>query len=223
MQYIEQDTLKLPTSLIEDLAKEQLFISLVTGTKVQALLQNQGINTLLSKEEWGQAIQYKTMKRKLSWLAGQIAGKISYCKINQDAKPEEVPIFRNDYGKPYFPLNKSLNISISHCNDYAVAVVSPFEVGIDLEEIMLRPDSFIKTWLSLKEQETLAALSNKEFFTNKCWTMKEAYSKLLGVGGRISFKNFCSITKPREIGYSTNSYEFDSYVLSLVWNNKRTA
>lgn len=87
------------------------------------------IHKLLSKEEFGMYQSFKHEKRRNEFLAGRWAVKEalykalgSYCdgKLYKDFS-----VMNDAQGKPYLssPTLESVHISISHCENYAVAFV----------------------------------------------------------------------------------------------------
>ena len=110
----------------------------------------------------------------------------------------EIPldIVTNEYGKPYLRDNKFF-FNISHSKNYIACAISLFEVGLDIEQIDDRYENIIQKLLTteeLKNNET-----NIEYLI-KIWTVKEAYTKLIGTGINMNLK---------EINTSSNGIEND--------------
>lgn len=218
---IEDIIISIP-GLSDRLLDNKLRVVAVRISSCNDLLHDGYCKDLLSSEEWKLAAKYKKMHRKQSWLAGQLAGKLAYKHLLGVCNLHSIEIMRNDKGAPYFKENQNKFISISHSDDIAIAVVSDYPIGIDIEQILERPDSFIKTWFTEKEQENLKQIPNKfkQIYSNKLWTLKEAYSKLLGIGGNLAFNSFCSIEQPAKLGIEKMSLEFQNYIFTLVWNKQ---
>jgi len=212
---------EIPESLHE-LVSQGIFLSVVSYDKVEEMLLHKEMSDSLSDKEWLLAKRYRQLPRKLSWLAGQFAGKLAYQKMNPECALCDVEILRNEYGAPFISQDLEVHISISHSDGIAFAGVSASKFGIDLEKNESRSDSFVNTWLSSTELADLSLLSDlyKDSFVNQCWTLKEAYSKLLGVGGRLPFKKFCSIEQPEMLGLEKQSVEFQNYIFSLIWEKQ---
>ena len=98
------------------------------------------------------------------------------------------------YGKPYIAApDLPLHFNLSHSDSFAALAVSPnVEIGIDIEKI--RPiDLDIAThYFSRAEVAALINLPSDEqidgFF--RCWTLKEAVIKGLGVGLALDLASF---------------------------------
>ena len=83
--------------------------------------------------------------------------------------------------------SKEFHFSVSHCGDYAAAIVSDIHcVGIDVELITPRVERVKNKFLSDREL-TLSPESGNRFLT-LCWSAKEAIYKWYGKG-RVDFKS----------------------------------
>lgn len=122
--------------------------------------------------------QIKRNKRKLQWLATRYILK----SLTNDTE-----IIKNKHGKP---LLKSKNgfISISHCENYAVAIYSKeLNVGVDIEAMREKVIRVADKFLSNAELSFIND-SKKVKHLITCWAMKEAAFKWYGKK-YVSFKN----------------------------------
>ena len=84
-------------------------------------------------------------------------------------------------------LNEEYHFSISHCGDFAAAIISEDKVvGIDVELIQPKIEFIKHKFLSEREQTLLPAL-NAQLLT-LLWSCKEAVYKWYGRGG-VDFKS----------------------------------
>lgn len=91
-----------------------------------------------------------------------------------------------DTRKPFIP-GDTYHFSISHCGDYAAAIVSKgFRVGIDIEIPVNKILSLRDKFLSPTEQQELPSATAEEL--TLLWSAKEAVFKWYGEG-RVSFKD----------------------------------
>lgn len=101
-----------------------------------------------------------------------------------------------DTKKPYLP-NEDYHFSISHCADYAAAIVSTHQrVGIDIETVLPRIKIILRKFLSETE------LSNIEKNTSSdsqliqqatlVWSIKESLFKWWGKGN-VDFKSMLAV------------------------------
>ncbi len=82
--------------------------------------------------------------------------------------------------------DQSYHFSISHCGDYAAAIISEKEsAGVDVELITPKVELIQNKFLSDAELKILPE-ANKTFLT-LCWSCKEAVYKWYGKGG-VDFK-----------------------------------
>ncbi|MHA1419191.1 MAG: SDR family NAD(P)-dependent oxidoreductase [Candidatus Heimdallarchaeaceae archaeon] len=131
----------------------------------------------------------KNNKRKMEYLAGLIAAKELYSQIENNTDVfSDIEIRKTAKGQPYIynlPEKKKSNLflSISHSENYALAAVGSNPIGIDIEKIEERNESFYKEAFTERERSTI---SNDKELGTVYWTIKEAVSKALGEGLNIS-------------------------------------
>jgi len=104
-----------------------------------------------------------------------------------------------DTRKPYLP-NEQYHFSISHCGDYAAAIVSSNQrVGIDIEIPSPKVEKIMDKFLSKKEQEIFN-------------THLDSY--------RDSMFNFQSLTDSRLTTHDSRLTTHNSELLTLLWSAK---
>lgn len=154
---------------------------------------------------WGTAIElerYKNFlvaKRRKEWLLGRLTSKelvqdFLLEKYDKKVAFEHISIQNAPCGQPYFEivgspeLNSSSMLSISHSKDLsfcAIASVSDNEaIGVDLEYISPRSESFIETFFTEMERETLLKFKDNHYdkAVTMIWSIKEAVLKALSIG-----------------------------------------
>lgn len=109
-------------------------------------------------------------RRRLEWLAGKYLVQIlvdSAYKVVKDA-----------FGKPHLD-GSDLHISISHSAHWAVAIVSPNDVGIDIQEVTPRLDRI--AWRVMNENKLRQLdLIHRLDHLHTYWCAKEALYKAYG-------------------------------------------
>jgi len=112
-----------------------------------------------------------------------------------------------DTRKPYLP-NEQYHFSISHCGDYAAAIVSSDKrVGVDIETITLKIENIKHKFLSEKELTTIESdlrTSDSELLT-LLWSAKESIFKWYGDGG-IDFREHIQLQKQHESTQTINCF-----------------
>lgn len=131
-------------------------------------------------------------RKQLQHLAGRYLLKALY----PDFPYELIRIA--DTRKPFLE-NETYHFSISHCGDYAAAMVSSSErVGVDVELITQKVASVKHKFLSDREQTMIRAIENVSFellydsLLTAAWSIKEALYKWYG-DGEIDFKEHLQI------------------------------
>jgi 4'-phosphopantetheinyl transferase len=109
--------------------------------------------------------------------------------------PEQFEIARQPNGRPYLRGCDQFDVSISHTGAIVVAGVSRLgSIGVDVESAsrrVLGPELAERACTD-EERARLAALppAERDRAMIQLWTLKEAYSKALGVGLRLPFRTF---------------------------------
>jgi phosphopantetheinyl transferase len=98
--------------------------------------------------------------------------------------------------KPFLP-NEAFHFSISHCGDYAAAIVSTHNrVGVDIEIPHPKIERIQHKFITEKENELLSTIDNNghpEFSgLTMAWSIKEAMFKWQGIG-EVDFKKHMQI------------------------------
>ncbi|MHA2008977.1 MAG: SDR family NAD(P)-dependent oxidoreductase [Promethearchaeota archaeon] len=156
-------------------------------------LDNKLLETFLTENEIDGSKRFRNEKRKLEYFSGIIAAKECYLKnLSDNLTYNDIEIRKEEKGKPFYYSNRDkqeipLNLSISHSHEFSVAVISKNQVGIDLELIEPRSPSFFKEVFTETEREFI---SEDEKLGTIYWTAKEAFSKAIGEGFNVNFRDF---------------------------------
>ena len=134
----------------------------------------------LTSYEFKQYQQFKVEKRAKEWLAGRYAVK----KLASDFFTFPMTSMQVKNAKNGMPIlqvegGNHLTISITHSGDYAAAAIALADnfIGIDVEKIEERPESWAKEFFTEKE-----LIVNTPAFLTELWAKKESILKLLQIG-----------------------------------------
>jgi phosphopantetheinyl transferase (holo-ACP synthase) len=116
------------------------------------------------------------------WLLGRIAIKDAvrqyrWARGERAIFPVEVEVRNEPSGRPV--VEGGLHVSVAHKDDLAVAIACEHEVGIDLERIEPRTETFAA--IAFTSAERALGDSSDEWLT-RVWAAKEAAAKALGTG-----------------------------------------
>lgn len=106
--------------------------------------------------------------------------------------PIEISVGHHENGKPYVygaAGLENVEISLAHKDFESVAIASNKPVGIDIEKIEKRDNSFIKESFTRAEQALIEGKDQDEWIT-RLWVAKEAFSKMTGRGLRGNPKQY---------------------------------
>jgi phosphopantetheinyl transferase (holo-ACP synthase) len=151
------------------------------------------LETYLTEYEIDASKRFRNEKRKLEYYSGIIAAKECYIRQSPDITSyHDIEIHKDEKGKPVYYSNTlkkeiPINLSISHSHEFSVAIMSKNQVGIDLEIIESRSPSFYKEVFTESERELIS--ENSKLGTIY-WTAKEAFSKAIGEGFHVNFRDF---------------------------------
>jgi len=141
--------------------------------------------------------------RQFQWLLGRIVAKEAVrLWLAKETKSAEMPhpasfVIENDpNGQPFIisiaGLKTPPRISIAHSNDRAVAIATRGVIGIDLELISHRDNTFLESFATPKERDILNRFPTDERDTwiTRLWCAKEAVGKALGMGLDRNLQSF---------------------------------
>lgn len=128
-------------------------------------------------------------------LGGMLLNFALYQTYNKIITPH---ILKNKNGKPYVNNINNFHYNISHSGSWVVLATSPYEIGVDIEEITEHSELLHNLDFILSETEHV-------FLKNTCeeqcmsdifiqiWTMKESYLKYKGTGLSEELNSFSVI------------------------------
>jgi len=157
---------------------------------------NEKLEDIFSPDELKMLLAFKFSKRKTEWLGGRLAAKLAFKKKYPVNQLKSIIIKTKDNGAPYIDsISSTLNgegidkdvwkhLSISHSGNYAIAGISIYPVGIDIEEILPRYPALYSIAFTEYEIKTINSLlsDKKDEYITRLWTAKEALLKLFQTG-----------------------------------------
>lgn len=190
---------RFPINIREDLAKKMKGIGemgkisgtsagplkIVSTGSVEALSSSEGfVESRLTPAEIGSVDKMKNSRRRIERLSGIIALKELYAEMTGNSSYHSIEIRKEEEGRPYlYDIERGealpLYASITHSNGFAAAAISSTPVGIDLESVSDRSESFYKMSFSDAEMDMIKSDSAKG---TELWTVKEAFLKMIGKG-----------------------------------------
>jgi phosphopantetheinyl transferase len=168
---------------------------------VQAVAADSSYREILSANELVTLDQIKSVALRNRKLAGRVVLRTALSHaVNGRITPREWRIHPDAQGRPVIAKSMPrINFSISYAEPVAVVAVSEkLPVGIDVETVEDTAEDMIAAFCCSCEQGLLdagpASQNSREFV--RLWTLKEAYTKLVGLGHGIEFDS---------IGFSLDS------------------
>ncbi|MEQ1504211.1 MAG: SDR family NAD(P)-dependent oxidoreductase, partial [Myxococcota bacterium] len=158
--------------------------TIARGTTIAEARADDDPTPWLTPSELGDLAARGTERRVRDRVAGRMAAKRALGALT-GVDPLEIRVWTADSGEPIaaVPGHPDVRVSISHREGRAVAVaVAAGRVGVDLEKVEPRPESFGRTWFRDDEQ----ALTADPASQTVGWAVKEAVLKWLGTGMKSS-------------------------------------
>jgi len=170
--------------------------------------------TLLSREKLNRIDKYRYVEDyRRSLLADVLARQMLSETVNIDAS--ELDIRVDECGKPYAANASGYYFSVTHSGEYVACAVGDEPCGIDIEEVVDIELDIAKRFFSASEYNSLAEKTDDSwipvFF--EIWTIKEAYTKLVGLGLSMELNSF-EVLK-RNGKYSISNKENQEYHVTV--------
>jgi phosphopantetheinyl transferase len=170
------------------------------------------LHDLLDPWEQEQARAVTSRNRRTAYVASRALVRLTLSEFSgKMVRPEAWQLTVNPFGKLTLARanRRKLSFSISYAMSYlAIAVSERPQIGVDIEPI---PDWTYAdvTWDALSERETLSLLSlpvaeRYDAFL-RIWTLKEAYTKCLGIGPSLDFRDLDVGFSPLRVAGKTSS------------------
>jgi 4'-phosphopantetheinyl transferase len=157
---------------------------------------------------------FRFLRRQQSFLLGRYAAKLALQRLLKAADPKAIEIGRGVFEQPLISYlsARAPEITISHCDEIAVALAFPsgHPMGVDIEQI--DPDRLvtIRSQMSPLEREWARSGGADELaFSTLIWTAKEALSKALT----------CGLMSPMEIFNLAEFYPLGQRVWGGLFQN----
>jgi len=187
------------------------------------------IENYLTEKEINVSKKFRNEKRKIEYFSGVIASKECYLKqSSNNLSYNDIEIQKDEKGKPIYYSRKDnqklpLNLSISHSHDFSIAALSKNLIGIDLELIESRSPSFYKEVFTESERQII---SENDQLGTIYWTAKEAFSKAIGEGFHVNFRDielkYNKKHKKFTLKLKNESLEFYNYLKNIQLKSEFT-
>jgi malonyl CoA-acyl carrier protein transacylase len=170
---------------------------------------------------------FNVPKRAAEWLAGRLAVKRAVCFADESISPLDVQVATDDHGAPSLIIKgkpSPVHVSITHRDGYAIAALSESHLGIDLETIEDRADSWWQQSFSKSERRAMRGMEDANAAATCAWAAKEACLKRHGTGLEVSLHKV-TVKADGEGGASVNGpfgtwgvrfFEVDGRVLAVT-------
>jgi phosphopantetheinyl transferase len=190
---------------------------------VQPLAASFAYREMLSSTEMCALGQMTSAHARNCELAGRILLRTSLTHaVNGRLQPCEWRIRTTESGKPELARGMpNLQFSVSHAELVAaVAVSERLPVGIDIEPVREIPvGDLITAFCCSCENDSLRAASptekSREF--TRLWTLKEAYTKLIGAGHSVDFASIGFCLEPPHLLHATARVPEPGTYFETLW------
>lgn len=109
---------------------KEIGVDIVEFAQIKEKINDRFIKRILSNRELNRYNSISNNQRKLEYLAGRFAAKEAYTKVYKNFKTPlnfiDVEVLTDEFGAPYieskYMPNDNVKVSISHSNNYVIAV-----------------------------------------------------------------------------------------------------
>jgi len=165
----------------------------------------------VERDQWD---AIRNPKRRLQWLAARICVKLLAEREGLVEDACHCLVSKNRFGQPSLldsggrSISEAGTCSLSHKGPFAcacLATTASLCVGVDIEEIAIRLLRISGAFANPHDSSGLGASIETDLAIR--WTLKEAYSKSIGVGMRVGFENLICEQDPetKTIGVRTKN------------------
>jgi 4'-phosphopantetheinyl transferase len=169
----------------------------------------EALSVLLSASEKARAAEIGHTNRRNAYTASRGLLRASLTDASKGIVPADAWAFgAGPYGKPFVaaPAGMAMRFSLSYTATLIAVAVSPkYELGVDIEAVPGTVSEVPWQVLTQAERQFIRTLPAAEQFAEflNIWTMKEAYTKYLGMGASLDFRKVeVSTDKNREAARS---------------------
>jgi 4'-phosphopantetheinyl transferase len=159
-----------------------------------ALLRADSCMKVLSSEDWGSLNKIQDPSSRRSAIAGRVLLRIGLSQtVEHKVEPSAWRFVRAAHDKPIMAAGlPPIHFSVSHVDRLVtVAISATLDIGIDIECVDQNVNQdVIAEFCHLDEKHSVGGLPRpqeiREFI--RLWTLKEAYTKMTGLGHTLDFK-----------------------------------
>ncbi|MCC7451379.1 MAG: 4'-phosphopantetheinyl transferase superfamily protein [Anaerolineae bacterium] len=161
---------------------------------------------MLSADERAKLRTLKVDKRRADWLLGRWTIKRLLQSVISNRHGVMLPldqlvVLNDPDGVPIAHVNgyPDLSISISHSNGHAFCAVVErrnARIGVDIERIEPRSDSFVTDYLTPDEFNQVSSAADQDTLITAIWSAKEAALKALHLGLSVDTRSLTCLISP---------------------------
>jgi phosphopantetheinyl transferase len=176
-----------------------------------ALLRAHSCLKLLTDEDWSSFRKIRDSAMRQSATAARILLRLALSKaIDRKIEPFDWRFEVSEHGKAivarHFP---RVNFSVAHVDELSVVAVSrSLEIGIDVESVDQNASEALmagychhEEWNAVRDLPQLQKA--REFL--RYWTLKESYTKLIGLGHSVDFDTIRFVLDPPGLGRESDA------------------
>jgi phosphopantetheinyl transferase len=195
--------------------------------RTAALLEARSSLQVLTEHDWDALNRLKDPSSRYSAIAAKVLLRLGLSRAtDQRTARSHWEFGKSANGKPVATNAAAVSFSVSHVEDaVAVAVSSHANVGLDIESVDQDVcDAVIAGFCDRDEYHAVSDLrpSQKTREAVRLWTLKEAYSKLTGLGHARDFKSMSFRLDPIDLRRKDDrerpvpAAQFDSFWFSMA-------
>jgi phosphopantetheinyl transferase len=181
---------------------------------------------LLTDNDWTALNRIQNAANRNSAIAARVLLRLGLSRsIDRTVAPAEWDFAVTDHQRPIVANGlPQVHFSVSHIDQLAVVAISPsLNIGVDVESVDQHvTENVMAAFCHGDEQRSVRGLSDlqriREFV--RLWTLKEAYTKMLGVGHALDFKTIKFMLDPVNLASTRDAAtgprtQFENFYVSV--------
>ncbi|WP_339905905.1 4'-phosphopantetheinyl transferase superfamily protein [uncultured Cyclobacterium sp.] len=158
------------------MSMQQIPIKIFVLKVSDVLMDSENLLPFLKKDERNKSKEFINLDLERNYVVHKAFERII---LQHSLKKRTLNIKHGKYGKPFIDDPNTLFYNKSHSGDWVALAISTIDLGIDIEMITSNSnEDLVQMVYNEKDFNNFGATD--DFFT--VWSLKEAYSKLLGLG-----------------------------------------
>jgi len=167
-----------------------------------SLLRAHSCLKLLTDDDWVTLQQIQDPAIRHSATAARVLLRLGLSRaVDREIAPSDWKFERSEHSKPFVSKDlPQINFSVAHVDELSVVAISQnLEIGVDVESVDQNvSEGVMEGFFHADERDAVRDLLPRQRVREflRFWTLKEAYTKMIGVGQSLDFDTIKFVLDP---------------------------